>query len=70
MTNRPAPLLFATDRTAAQLLDLKPAEFRALVEAGHLPQPRRIGEHERWDVQELQQIVSGGAVNGMGGVEW
>ena len=70
MSVRPAIPMFATDRTAAQLLDLKPAEFRALVDAGHLPRPCRLGEHELWDVQALRGIISGEAIGGMGDVRW
>ena len=64
MTNRPAPIL-ASERTAAQLLDMKPAEFLALVEAGHLP---KAGRFDRWDVEELRRIARGDAVDG--GMEW
>ena len=64
----PAPI-FATDRTAAKLLDMKPAEFRELVEAGALPGPRKIGDLDRWDVDELRRIVSGEAVIVVGSEE-
>jgi hypothetical protein len=49
---------------------MKPVAFRALVKAGHLPQPRDIAGHERWDVEELRQIGRGDVASGMGGVEW
>ncbi len=62
--------LYACERSAAKLLDMKPAEFSALVKGGHLPPPRDIGGFERWDVQELQRIISGGAADGMGDVQW
>lgn len=65
----PLPL-FASERNAARLLDMRPAEFRALVEGGHLPKPRKIAGFERWDVHELRRIVSGEAVEGMGDVQW
>lgn len=65
----PTPIL-ASERTAAKLLDMKPVAFRALVKAGHLPQPRDIAGHERWDVEELRQIGRGDVASGMGGVEW
>lgn len=58
---RPAPL-FAAERTAAQLLDMKPAEFRSLVEGGHLPRPRKFGGFDRWDVGELTRIISGASI--------
>ena len=51
--------LFAGERVAAALLDLKPSEFRALVNAGLLPRARSIGCHERWDVEALHQIARG-----------
>lgn len=69
MPVRPAPI-FATDRTAAQLLDMRPAEFLALVEGGHLPRPKSIGGLQRWDVQELHRIVAGEAIEGMRDVQW
>lgn len=65
----PAPL-FACERSAAKLLDMKPAEFSALVKDGHLPKPRDIGGFKRWDVQDLQRIISGAAAEGMGDVKW
>jgi len=51
--------LFADERTAAQLLDMAPATFRRLVADGVLPPPCRVGEIERWDVEELQAIMRG-----------
>ncbi len=51
--------LFASDATAAKLLDMRPAEFRELVEAGALPSPVQIGPLRRWDVDELRAILRG-----------
>ncbi|WP_225027681.1 hypothetical protein [Xinfangfangia pollutisoli] len=51
--------LFASERSAAGMLDMRPAEFRALVQAGALPEPIRIGPHERWSVVDLDAIVRG-----------
>lgn len=69
MTARPTPIL-ADERMAAGLLCLKPSEFIAGVEAGHLPRPRTIMPGvERWNVEELRRIGSGDAANG-GDVEW
>lgn len=65
----PAPL-FASEASAARLLDMKPAEFRALVEAGHLPRGRGLGPYERWDMPELYRIIRGDAADGMGDVQW
>ena len=70
MATRPATLLFATERNAAALLDMKPAEFRGLVDDGVLPKPLRIGGFDRWDVERLQAIARGDAVDGMGHIEW
>ena len=65
----PVPI-FATKRSAARLLDMKPGEFTQLVDAGHLPRPRKIGHMNRWDVDELRRIITGEAVEGMGDVKW
>jgi len=51
--------LFATDTTAARLLDMQPSEFRRLVEQGALPGPSHLG---RWDVAQLQAIMRGTAI--------
>ncbi|WP_224767379.1 hypothetical protein [Paracoccus yeei] len=64
------PFLFANEANAARLLDMKPAEFRAMVDAGHLPRPRSIGGVQRWDMPELYRIIRGEAVDGMGDVQW
>ncbi len=59
MTNS-APL-FASERTAARLLDMKPVEFRALVNKGALPAAISIGDEERWDMDGLSRILRGQA---------
>jgi hypothetical protein len=65
-----SPIL-ANERTAARLLDMKPTEFRALVDAGHLPGPREIAPGvERWDVSDLRRIGAGEVVEGLGDVAW
>lgn len=64
------PPVLASERTAAQLLDMKPCEFRSLVDAGHLPKPRSIGGLPRWDMPELYKIIRGEAIEGMGDVQW
>lgn len=56
---RPQQPLFASDVTAAALLDMRPAEFRELVAAGALPAPVQIGALRRWDVDELRAILRG-----------
>lgn len=58
-------LLFASEATAARLLDLKPGQLRELVAAGHLPRPRQIGGFERFDMTELAAILRGDQI-GMG----
>ena len=65
-----APIL-ATETTAARLLDMKTADFRALVEAGHLPRGREIAPGMvRWPVDDLCRIAKGDASEGMGDVQW
>lgn len=48
--------LFAAERTAAKILDMTPAEFRALVASGSLPGPV---QYDRWDVAQLEAIMRG-----------
>lgn len=61
--------ILASETTAARLLDMKPAEFRALVQAGHLPCGREIAPGTiRWPVDDLQNIANGKAVDG--GIDW
>lgn len=53
-------ILYASEQSAARLLDMRPAEFRALVDAGALPPPLKIaGQIERWRVADLDAILSG-----------
>ena len=59
------------EANAARLLDLKTSEFRALVNAGHLPRGRAIAPGlDRWLVEELRTIACGEAADGMSGVTW
>lgn len=52
--------LFANERSAARLLDMKPAEFRELVQNGHLPRGEEIAPgFLRWRVEDLQKIARG-----------
>lgn len=70
MTTRPTPI-FASDKTAAELLDMKPAEFLRLVEGGHLPKGREIAPGVlRWTTDDLRRIARGDASEGMGDVQW
>lgn len=63
--------IFASEVNAARLLDMKTAEFRALVESGHLPQGRVIAPGlVRWPVDDLRTIARGEAIEGLGEVRW
>lgn len=63
--------IFASEAKAARLLDMKPAEFRALVKAGHLPPGREIAPGMiRWPVDDLRRIASGEAAEGLEDVKW
>ena len=65
---RLVPIL-AGEETAAKLLDMKPAEFRALVQAGHLPRGLEIAPGlVRWDAETLRRIGRGNAIEGE--IEW
>ncbi|WP_323764574.1 helix-turn-helix domain-containing protein [Marinovum sp.] len=55
--------LAVREKTAAQMLDLKPADFRRLVEEGALPGPARIGDVILWRVADLEAILSGSAAD-------
>lgn len=68
MPNDVAPL-FAGDKKAAALLDMKPAEFRSSVNDGVLPTPIDIGGFERWDVEQLKAIARGDGLDG-GPIQW
>lgn len=61
--------LFASEATAARLLDMKPAKLRDLVKAGHLPPPHDIGGELRFDVAELQKVIRGDLIGG-GEMTW
>lgn len=65
---KPEPI-FASEASAARLLDMKPAEFRGLVEAGHLPLPRDIGGFKRFDLDELRRVIRGDVLGG-GVMQW
>lgn len=57
----PAPRLFkpiaVRDTKAAAMLDMSATEFRRLVERGALPPPSRIGNLERWRVDQIEAIL-------------
>jgi predicted DNA-binding transcriptional regulator AlpA len=48
-------------QTAAAMLDMPHGEFMRLVERGALPPPVRIGQHDRWNVDQLTAIIRGDA---------
>lgn len=67
---KPPHPLFASERTAASLFDMKPAEFRKLVDSGCLPPPIDVGNGvKRWDVEHLRMIASGSYALGQE-LEW
>ncbi|MBZ0123843.1 MAG: hypothetical protein K8F31_08150 [Roseovarius sp.] len=61
MTARVHPL-FVRETKAASMLDMRPAEFRELVEAGALPGPENISGRLRWRVATLEAIGTGAAL--------
>ena len=61
--------LFATPERAAKMLDMKPSELAAQVEAGNLPAPKRIGGLVRYDVDELRAVIRG-EIAGAGVYQW
>ena len=61
--------LFATEKHAAQLLDMSQSKFRELVKQGALPRPIEIGELNRWDVEKIKAILSGNAAKPREGLE-
>lgn len=68
MPSRLLPI-YASEKTAAELLDMKPAEFLRLVDGGHLPRGREIAPGViRWEADELRAIGRGVLIDG--GVEW
>lgn len=61
---------FAKEETVAEIICMPVADFLLLVEKGHLPKPRDIGGHKRWDMEEVRRIIRGDGIDGMGDVEW
>ncbi len=66
MTTQP---LFASEKRAADLLDMTKSTFRDLVAGGVLPGPVIIGDCERWDVEALQRSIRGN-LETLDGVQW
>jgi hypothetical protein len=48
--------IFASEKSAARLLDMATSQFRALVQQGSLPTANEFG---RWDVEGLVAIMRG-----------
>ena len=54
--------LYASDKTAAKLLDMTRPEFLDLVDQGALPPPVMLGTNlARWSVRDLETIINGRA---------
>ena len=61
---------FANETNAARLLDMKPAEFRDLVDRGILPPGIEIAPgFKRWSCDQLKGIARGVAARPDGGLE-
>ena len=61
--------IYATSRTAAELMDMKEREFLGLVQAGVLPRGREIAPGlVRWPVDDLKRIAAGDASEGR--IDW
>ncbi len=61
--------IFANEATAAKLLDMPLAEFRAHVQSANLPRGKEIVPGAlRWSVEDLRKIARGDAIDG--GIEW
>ncbi len=61
--------LFCRDTNAARLLDMPVRDFRRLVECGSLPGPVRIADMERWDMEEVVEVLRGKKPDVSGGLD-
>jgi hypothetical protein len=68
MANRPVPLMVG-EKTAAELFDMKTADFLKGVDAGYFPLPKEIGGHRRWAMEDLRSIAEGRKARPDGGLE-
>lgn len=57
---RPTPIAIRPAQ-AAEMLGISRSNLYALVAAGKIPQPRRIGQSPRFDVEELRLWVAAGS---------
>lgn len=55
--------------TAAKMLDMPASKFRDLVAMSALPAPVRIGDTERWLVDDIRAILDGSAARPNGDIE-
>ena len=56
--------IYASEKTAARLLDMETKEFRELVANGALPPPTKITAGvERWRVADIDAILTGKAMD-------
>lgn len=67
--SKPEPIACG-EKKAASMFDLSPKDFRALVDDGTFPKPKRLGGCERWDIAELKAIFRGEKVDGFEDVQW
>ncbi len=68
---KPKTPLFASDVTAARLLDLRTGQFMDLVRQGHLPPGREIAPGVlRWNTEDLRRISNGESGDVWGGIDW
>lgn len=68
---KPRTPIFASEITAARLLDLGTKQFRDLVAQGHLPRGDEIAPGVvRWDTDILKRISKGGGADIWGAIEW
>ena len=63
--------IMASETTAAQLLDLRTPEFKALVDNGHLPPGHEIAPGVvRWDTEMLKRISAGDVTELWDQIQW
>lgn len=63
--------IFASEVTAARLLDLGTKQFMDLVAEGHLPRGNEIAPGvTRWDTDLLKRISNGEGGDAWGAIEW
>ncbi len=63
-------VLFGKARTVAAALEMSERQFLDLVEAGIFPAPLKIGDLDRWDMEEICRIIRGEPDDGLNGIVW